>query len=57
MDRGRDLSRDVRCPACGRLLFRASGQGTTVEIKCKCSRIVTREADGRLRTEDLAATA
>jgi phage FluMu protein Com len=32
--------RDVRCPECGRLLFRAVGEGTVVEIKCKCSRVV-----------------
>lgn len=33
---------DVRCPKCGRLLFRAAGLGTLVETKCRsCKATVT----------------
>jgi hypothetical protein len=35
---------DVRCPVSGHLLFRAMGQGTVIDIRCACKRIVRVEA-------------
>ena len=43
------MLKDVRCPACKRLLCRIDGRGTVVEVKCGnriCDRIVTIGADG-----------
>lgn len=43
------MLRDVRCPACKRLLCRIQGQGTVIEVKCGnrvCDRIVVIGAAG-----------
>jgi phage FluMu protein Com len=40
--------KEVRCPECGSLLFRARGIGTEIEVKCRraqCGRLVTMKAD------------
>lgn len=31
---------DVRCPVSGHLLCRASGQGTVVDVRCICKRLI-----------------
>jgi phage FluMu protein Com len=31
---------DVRCPVSDHLLLRAQGQGTRIEIRCRCGRVV-----------------
>jgi len=31
---------EVRCPVSGHLLCRASGQGTVVDLRCICKRLI-----------------
>jgi len=38
---------EKRCPDCRRLLFKATGAGATVQIKCTCGRLVLVVIDGR----------
>lgn len=43
---------DVRCPVSDHLLFRAAGQGTVIEIRCRCGHVV--RVEGVLQTRIIA---
>lgn len=44
---------EVRCHGCDRLLFKASGRGTEIEIKCTCGRFVDIDANGKQHLREL----